>query len=123
MPSQGNELIILRRRTSDTEDSLPDEDAEILFDEAETEHPNYSRTLILQAVIVARLEELVVAASKAVTYQLNEARFNRSDTMDMLEKMLKKHQAKLDQLLKDEKPVAAAMGVIRRVPTQWKDTP
>jgi hypothetical protein len=123
MPSQGNEIILLRRRTSDTEDSLPDEIAEILIDEAEAEYPGYSRTLILQAAIVARLSELVVAASKAVTYQLNETRVNRSDTAKVLMEMLEKAQAKLDTLLKDEKPLAVGMGVIRRVPTQWKDTP
>jgi hypothetical protein len=123
MPAQGTEYQLLLRKTRDNEETLPSEEADLLFDEAESDYPNYSRKLILQAVVVARLTELVAENSKNVTYQLNELRENLSDTAKILLDLLKKAEAKLDLLLSEEKPVAAAMGNIRRVPTQWRDTP
>lgn len=125
MPVQGNEAAMLRRKTSDSETSLPDDAIALIFEEVEAEHAGYvtNRPVILQAAIVSRLDELVVASSKAVTYQLNETRVNRSDTGKLLMDKLENAQAKLEKMLKDNASVAVAMGNIRRVPTQWKDTP
>jgi hypothetical protein len=125
MPAQGNEARMLRRKTSDTATSLPDDDIELIFEEVEAKYSDYltNRPVILQAAIVSRLKELVVAASKSVTYQLNETRINRSDTAKVLQDSLDDAQKELDTLLADVKPIAVGMGNIRRVPTQWKDTP
>lgn len=123
MPSQGTEYALLIRKTGDTETTFPSEDADLLFDEAESDYADYSRKVIFNAVVVARLTELWTASTKQVTYQLNETRFNLSDIAKALKDRLDSAQAKLDDLLALEKPLAVGMGTIRKVPTKWREVP
>jgi hypothetical protein len=123
MPAQGTEYVLLLRKTSDSETSLPAEDADLLFDEAESNYSGYSRSVILQAVVVARLTELWTEAAKHVTYQTNELRESLSDIAKALEKRLDKAEAKMEELLNLEKGVALRTAVMKPVPTRRKTYP
>jgi hypothetical protein len=123
MPSQGTEAERVRRRTSDNTTTFPDEDVDLLFDQAEEDYAGYSRKVFFQAVVVTRLSELVVSASKAVTYQLNETRENLSDIAKILKDLLEDEQKKLDELLDLEKGVALRTAVMKPVPTRRKTYP
>lgn len=123
MPAQGTEAQRVRRRTSDTDTTFPTDDVNLLFDQAEEDYAAYSRRVIFQAVVIARLKELVIAASKSVTYQLNETRENLSDIAKILAEQLKEEEAALDELISLEKPVALRTAVMKRVPSRIKGYP
>ena len=123
MPAQGSEAALLRRKSGDSVTSLPDEDLDMLFEQAETDYVDYSRKVIFQAVLVERKRELLAVARKAVTYQLNETRENLSDIAKGLAEDLEKEEAKLAELISLEKPVALRTAVMKRIPTRIKGYP
>jgi hypothetical protein len=123
MPAQGNEATLIRRKTGDTSASFSDADIDLLFDEAESSYSGYSRSVIFQAVVVARLEELWTAALVQVTYKQNEASENLSDIAKALEKRFRQASAKLDNLIASEKAPAVGFASIRYFPTRDKDVP
>jgi ElaB/YqjD/DUF883 family membrane-anchored ribosome-binding protein len=123
MPAQGTEAELVRRKTTDSETSFPDEAIDLLFDEAETKYTGYSRQVIFQSVVVERLEEIWTESTKHVTYQSNELRENLSDTAKNLKDRIEAAKTKLDELIKSEKGVALRTAVMKRVPTRIKGYP
>jgi hypothetical protein len=123
MPTTSTEKKLLRRKTNDSLTSFPDEDIDLLFEEAETTYSTYSREVQLQAVVVARIDELWTASMTQVTYQQNETRENLSDIAKNLKEKLALAKAKLDELIADSKPVALRTAVMKKIPTRIKGYP
>lgn len=123
MPAVDNEAKLIRRKTGDVPASFGDTDINLLFDEAESSYSGYSRKVIFQAVIVARLEELWTASLSLVTNKQNEASENLSDIPKALEKRFKHAESKLSNMIDSEKTPAVAFVHIRRVPSSQKDVP
>jgi hypothetical protein len=123
MPTTSTEKKLLRRKTNDSLTSFPDEGIDLLFEEAETNYSAYSREVQLQAVVVARIDELWTASMTQVTYQQNETRENLSDIAKNLKEKLTLAKAKLDELIADSKPVALRTAVMKKIPTRIKGYP
>jgi hypothetical protein len=123
MPAQDNEATLVRYKTTDNETSFPDDVVNLLFDEAEVTYAGYSRTVIVQAVVISRLEAIWTESTKHVTYQANELRENLSDTAKNLKDRIEAAKAKLDELIGREKGIALRTAVPKRVPTRIKGYP
>jgi hypothetical protein len=114
---------LLRRKTNDSLTSFPDADVDLLFEEAAANYSDYSREVQLQAVVVARIDELWTASMTQVTYQQNETRENLSDIAKNLKEKLTLAKAKLDELIADSKPVALRTAVMKKIPSRIKGYP
>jgi len=123
MPITSTEAKLIRRKTADTATSFPDEDVDLLFDDAESIYSDYSRDVILQAVLVARLEELWTASISSVSYKENESSENLSDIAKMLEKRKQDAETRLKELISKETPVALRTAVMKRIPTRSRTFP
>ena len=123
MVATSSEIALIQRRTGDTAASLGDADVQLLWSEAESNYADYSRDVWKQAVIVARREELWMAASAQVTYKQNEASENLSDIAKQLKQLYDDAKKKLDDLIASEKPVALRTAVMKRIPTRRKTYP
>lgn len=113
----------IRRKTGDTTTSFPDEDMDLVFVEASEVYASYTRPVWVQAVVVMRLRELWLVASRSVTYQQNETREQLSDMAKNLKALWEAEKERLDDLIDAQKPPAVAIGRIRRVPTRTREEP
>lgn len=123
MPTTLVEQKRIRRKTGDTVTSFGDEDMDLVFTEASELYASYTRTVWLQAVVVMRLRELWLGASRSVTYQQNETRENLSDIPKNLKALWEQEKKALEEMVDAQKAPAVAIGRIRRVPTQTREEP
>lgn len=123
MAATNDEITLILRRTGDTSASFGNESVQLLWSEAESKYAGYSRDVWKQAVIVARREELWMAAASLITYKQNEASENLSDMPKMLKQLYEDAKGKLDELISGEKPIALRSAVMKCVPTRKKSYP
>lgn len=114
---------MLRRRTNDSLTSFPDEDVDLLFEDAESKYSAYSREAQLQTVVVTRIEELWTASITQVTYKQNETSENLSDIAKNLKAKLDMARKKLDEVIYSEQSPAVAIATLRKVPSYKKEYP
>lgn len=123
MPAQSGEAEFVRLETTDTEDSLPGDAIDPMFDKAEVDYDGYSREVIVQAVVVMRLRQLWLVASREVTYKQNETSENLSDMAKNLKPIFDDAKKKLDELVAKEKAPAVAFGKLRKIPKPRREYP
>jgi len=102
MSLTATELAQIRTRANGTSSSMDDDYLNTIFDEVSADYSDYSQSVKVQAVIVQVWEDLLTRAVTQIDYTEGEASEKRSRIFDNIERMLKKAEAKLNELTSTE---------------------
>jgi hypothetical protein len=121
--ASATDIARLRRDTGTDETSLPDEDAEDIFDEAGEKYSDSATASSFTRVLV--IQSLLSSAAKMHTYKQNESTENLSDVFKHLRDLLAIWEAKTEDAITAAagSSGAARFGGLRRKPAKVREYP
>ncbi len=125
MAASAAEKTRFRRKLQGSLTSMPDTYIDDVFNEAEEGYPSdtYSRAIQVAYAYVLGVRDLLMAASSDVDYKANESEEKRSQTFAALDKLEKKYQAELDELIGLDSLPPVMFGRGRHVPSHITELP
>jgi gas vesicle protein len=113
----------LRRDTGTDETSLPDEDIQDIFDEADEKYTDTATAAAYTRVLT--IQSLLASSARLATYRQNESSENLSDIFKHLKELLKVWEEKTDDAITAAagSSGAARFGSVRRKPATIREYP